>query len=113
MSSDDTGELDEAFDHTLDESIDGVESALRDARTRVAEAPVADVIVNHVMGFYELAAIHLSSTPPRLTEAATAIDAMSAVVHTLEGRLGENEPVMRDALQNIQFAFVQIKATNG
>jgi hypothetical protein len=108
VSSDDTGEL----DGHLDGSIDEVEAALRETRARLAEVPVADVIVNHVMGFYELAAIHLSSTPPRLTDAATAIDAMSAVVHTLEGRLGENEPVMLDALQNIQFAFVQIKATN-
>ena len=38
---------------------------------------------------------------------------MSAVVHTLEGRLGENEAVMLDALQNIQFAFVQVKASLG
>jgi hypothetical protein len=85
---------------------------MREARARLATAPVADVIVNHVMGFYELAAIHLSNDPPNLSDAAAAIDAMSAVVHTLEGRLGENEPVMRDALQNIQFAFVQIKAAN-
>lgn len=111
MSTDDTGELDEPFDHAFDDTLEEAESALRAARTRLADAPVADVIVNHLMGFYELAAIHLSSTPPRLVDAATAIDAMSAVVHTLEGRLGSNEPVMRDALQNIQFAFVQIKAT--
>ena len=113
MSSDDTGELDELFDDgSGDDSLDGMEAALREARSRLATTPVADVIVNHVMGFYELAAIHLSSEPPNLADAATAIDAMSAVVHTLEGRLGENEPVMRDALQNIQFAFVQIKAAN-
>lgn len=111
MSSDDTGELDEPFEQAFDESLEEAELALRAARARLAEAPVADVIVNHVMGFYELAAIHLSATPPRLGDAATAIDAMSAVVHTLEGRLGSNEAVMRDALQNIQFAFVQIKAS--
>ncbi|GIS56031.1 MAG: hypothetical protein Ct9H90mP30_7160 [Actinomycetota bacterium] len=42
-------------------------------------------------GDYELAAIHLSSDVPNLSEAKVAIDAMSGIVASLVGRLGENE----------------------
>ena len=109
MTSDDTPDL-----PTGDiEGAEEIEAAMRDAQARLLEVPAADIICNHVVGFFELAAIHLNATPPNLAEAAAAIDAMSAVVHTLEGRLGENEQVMRDALQNIQFAFVQLKAAHG
>jgi hypothetical protein len=103
MSADDTPPL----------GTDDIEQAMRAAQARLLDAPAADIICNHVVGFFELAAIHLNATPPNLPEAAAAIDAMSAVVHTLEGRLGENEAVMLDALQNIQFAFVQVKASLG
>jgi len=62
-----------------------------------------------VVGFYELAAIHLSANPPRLADAALAIDAMACVVEGLGERLGNEAPVMADALSNIRIAFVQIK----
>ena len=39
--------------------------------------PAEVVVVNHVMGLYELAAIHLSSDTPDLVSAALAIDAMA------------------------------------
>jgi hypothetical protein len=113
MTSDDTPAAgigdDDAFDHTIDEA----ENALRAAQAALVDVPVATVIGNHVIGLFELAAIHLNAEPPHLEEARDAIDAMSAVVHTMEGRLGENEAVLRDALQNIQFAFVQVKAAHG
>jgi hypothetical protein len=61
------------------------------------------------MGLYELAAIHLSAQPPRLAEAALAIDAVACLVEGLEGRLGEEQPTLKMALDNIRIAFVQIK----
>jgi hypothetical protein len=63
------------------------EEAMASARARLAEVPAEVVITNHVMGLYELAAIHLSAAPPDLAQAALAID----------------------ALANIRLAFVQIK----
>lgn len=77
-----------------------------EARARIAETPAAEVVANHVMGLYELAAIHLGAGS--LEESTVAIDAMTAVVGALEGRLGENEPVLREALQQLQLAFVQV-----
>ena len=76
---------------------------------QLASAPASVVVANHLMGFYELAAIHLSQQPPNLSEAAVAIDALAAVVDTLPGRLGEAEATMRDALHQIRLAYVAVE----
>ena len=85
------------------------ERAMAEARERLSEVPAEIVITNHVMGLYELAAIHLSATPPDLRQAVLAIDAVACLVDGLGDRLGEEAPTMRDALNNIRLAFVQIK----
>jgi hypothetical protein len=82
---------------------------MAEVQQRIAEAPAADVLANHLMGFYELGAIHLSQQPPHFAEAAVAIDALRIVLDGMEGRLGENEPTLRQALTQIQMAFVQLK----
>ena len=46
--------------------------AQRESRLRLAGMPAELVVSNHVMGLYELAAIHLSAEPPSLVEAALA-----------------------------------------
>lgn len=86
---------------------------LAEARARIAETPAAEVVANHAMGLYELAAIHLGGEPPALDEAKVAIDAMTAIVGALPGRLGANEPVLREALQQLQLAFVQLSNPEG
>ncbi len=91
--------------------LDDAEATLAEARKRVAETPVNVVVVNHVMGLYELAAIHLSATPPRLDQATLAIDAMACLVDGIGPRLGEEHATLRDALANIRLAFVQIKSS--
>jgi hypothetical protein len=80
-----------------------------EVRRQLASVPAAVVVANHAMGLYELAAIHLSSEPPAFSEAEVAIDGMSAVVEALQGRLGENEPTLRDALSQLRVAYVQLK----
>ncbi|MDA2958035.1 MAG: hypothetical protein ACO39Y_07750 [Ilumatobacteraceae bacterium] len=97
--------FDETFDDTIDESME----ALADARRRLAEVPAEVVIVNHAMGLYELAAIHLSSSPANLDQAAVSIDALACLVEGLGERLGPDQAVLADALSNIRLAFVQIK----
>jgi len=83
--------------------------AMREARERLAEVPAEVVITNHVMGLYELAAIHLSASPPDLHQSVLAIDAVACLVDGLGERLGDDYPTMQDALSNIRLAFVQIK----
>ena len=85
------------------------QTELEETRRRIADAPASVVVVNHVMGLYELAAIHLSANPPRLDEAVLAIDSVACLVEGLGERLGAEYPTMRDALSNIRMAFVQIK----
>ncbi len=82
---------------------------MAEVRAQLASTPAAVVVANHVMGFYELAAIHLSQSPPNFREAVVGIDAMAAVLEKLEGRLGESEDVLRDARAQLQLAFVELK----
>ena len=96
----------------LDESIDAAQQALGEARSRLADIPVEVVVTNHVMGLYELAAIHLSAEPPDLASAALAIDAVGCLVEGLGDRIGDDAATMRDALANIRMAFVQVKAAH-
>lgn len=112
-----TGRSDDAAATKLDETgidtetqVDDALGALADIKQRLAEVPPEVVIVNHAMGLYELAALHLGASPPRLAEAALAIDAVGCLVDGLGDRLGPDAPTLRDALQNIRFAFVQMKS---
>jgi hypothetical protein len=84
-------------------------AVLEDTRRRLAEVPAEVVITNHIMGLYELAAIHLGNVPPDLAQAALSIDAVACLVEGLGDRIGPEATTMRDALSNIRLAFVQIK----
>lgn len=79
-------------------------------REQLSQVPAAQVVANHAMGCYELAAIHLSADPPKFAEAQLAIDAFAALVQVLKGKLGPDEATLNDALQQLQMAFVQVKA---
>ena len=91
------------------DAIGDAQAAIDEARRRVAEVPAEVVVTNHVMGLYELAAIHLSAERPDLASAALAIDAVAFLVDGLGDRLGPEVSTLRDALANIRLAFVQIK----
>lgn len=93
------------------DAFDEAEAALREARARVLEAPAETVVVNHVMGLYELAAIHLSASPPNFAAASLAIDAVGCLVDGLGDRLGEETQTLRDALANIRMVFVSLKSS--
>ncbi len=99
----------EELDQEQIDAIEEAQQAMQEARERLAEVPAEVVVTNHVMGLYELAAIHLSTDPPDLRQAALGIDAVAALVEGLGDRLGPDASVMRDALNNIRMAFVQIK----
>jgi hypothetical protein len=92
-----------------DDMLDEAQAAMEEARRRLAEVPAEIVVTNHVMGLYELAAIHLSAEPPRFVDAALAIDAVACLVEGLGDRLGPDAKTLAEALGNIRLAFVQIK----
>ncbi len=89
------------------------EDELAAIRDQLAKTPAAVVVTNHCLGLWELAALHLSLQPPQLDEAAVAIDALGAIIERLQGRLGEEETTLRDALAQVRLAFVQVKASVG
>jgi hypothetical protein len=107
--SDETTPADSNAPGQGDDPIEAASAVLDDARRRLAEVPAEVVVTNHVMGLYELAAIHLGAAPPDLRQAALAIDSVACLVEGLGDRLGPDAGTMRDALANIRLAFVQIK----
>jgi hypothetical protein len=102
---------DDAINDSAGDVIGDAQEAIESARRRLADVPAEVVVTNHVMGLYELAAIHLSAATPNLPSAALAIDAVACLVDGLGDRLGPDASTMRDALANIRLAFVQIKTT--
>lgn len=84
------------------------EKAIAEARARLAETPASVVVANHIVGLYELAAIHLGSNPPKLEDARLAIDALAAIVESLDNRLGPDLKTFKDALANIRLVYVKL-----
>jgi hypothetical protein len=89
------------------------QAELDEIREQLLEAPVEVVVANHAYGLFELAALHLSAQPPNLEKARLAVDALGAMVEGLEGRLGNVEQALTDALAQIRLAYVQISAQIG
>jgi hypothetical protein len=79
-------------------------------RARLEQADPADVIANHAYGLFELAAVYLSATPPRLESAQVAIDALSGLLGAVDGRLGEADAPLKEGLAQIRLAWVQVTA---
>lgn len=88
------------------------EKAMAEARARLAETPANVVVANHVVGLYELAAIHLGANPPRFGDARLAIDALAAIVDALGSRLGQDHETFKDALANIRLVYVKLTTEN-
>ena len=108
-ADDQTDEGEPELDQETIDAMEEAQHAMDESRERLASVPAEVVITNHVMGLYELAAIHLSANPPDLAQSALAIDALACLVDGLGDRIGPDAPTMRDALNNIRLAFVQIK----
>lgn len=113
----DQGSGDDASGNEPAASADEIE-ALRAVHAKLVATPVEDVVANHALGIWQLALVHLGViTPPdadgrppapNLAAAAFAIDALAALVEGLGERLGEHEPVLRDALTQAQMLFVEV-----
>jgi len=93
-------------------------AAVRELHAQLREAPVIDVIVNHAIGIWQLALVHLGVvTPPdengnqpvpNLAGAGLAIDALAALVDGLTERLGEAETMLREALTEAQRVYIAV-----
>jgi hypothetical protein len=82
---------------------------MAEVQRQVAATPASQMIANHAMGLYELAAIKLSQEPPLFAEAKLAIDAFAAVMDAVGDHLGDDAPPLRQALSQLQMAFVELR----
>jgi len=98
-----------ADDETDRELAESLATEMAAARRRIAQVPASTVVANHAMGLFELAAIHLMQDPPNFSEATLAIDAVSALIDRLPGRLGDEENTLRQALSQLRLDFVRLK----
>ena len=60
-----------------------IAAEMAEVRAQLGQVPAAQVVANHAMGCWELAAIHLSAQPPKFDEAQIAIDAFGALTEVL------------------------------
>jgi hypothetical protein len=90
--------------------LEAMRAQMEEVQAQLLAAPAALVVVNHAMGIYELAALHLMQPEPKLAEASLAIDALAALVEGLPGRLGEDERTVREALAQLRAAYLEVRA---
>ncbi len=102
---DDDDDLD--VDGVDPQTAEEMQRSFAEARERLLEVPAEVVVANHIMGLYELGALHLTNRPPDLAAAALAIDAVALLVENLEGRLAE-EATLVDALAQLRLAYVEV-----
>jgi hypothetical protein len=95
------------------EQLEAMSRQVEEARRQLLQAPAGPVVGQQSLQFYELAALHLSQPEPELDEARIAIDALTAVVETLGSRLGEAETPLRQAVHQLQLAFVEASRAAG
>lgn len=85
-----------------------LEAQMAEVRQRILDTPVEAMIVQHVIGLFEIAAIHLNAENPDLAAARLAIDAMDGALDATEGRLGDAEEAMQSMLHQARMAYVQV-----
>lgn len=89
------------------EELAEMQEQLLAAQEQLVSVPAAEIVQNHMMGLFELAALHLRREPPDLDEARLPIDALGLLVDNLADQLPAGD-TLRGALQQIRLAYVEI-----
>jgi hypothetical protein len=90
--------------------LEAMQAQMEQVQAQLLAAPAAMVVVNHAMGLYELAALHLMQPEPKLAEASVGIDALGALVEGMTGRLGPDEDTVREALAQLRAAYLEVRS---
>jgi hypothetical protein len=90
-----------------------LQAELRAMQEQMVRTPAAIVVANHCIGLVELAALHLGQSPPNLSDAQVAIDALAGILDAVGSRMGENGPPLRQALNQMRMAFIEAKTATG
>lgn len=86
---------------------------MAEVQRQILSHPAEMFVANHLMGLYELAAVHLDQPEPRMDDARLAIDAMTAMLDATQDRLPTSGAELRDALTVLQTVFVQRVQASG
>ena len=101
------------LDTLSDEDRDQLRAELAEmmrVRREAAATPASEVLAGYLIrGFFDQATIYLEAEPPAFGEAATMIEAFRAVVEGVGDRLGEHQPMLTEALGQLQMIFVEVK----
>ncbi len=90
------------------ETAAAMEQQLREAQEQLLSVPAGEIVANHVIGLFELAALHLRVDPPNLDEARLPIDAMGVMVEQLGDQLPDHQ-TLAAALHQIRLAYVEVQ----
>ena len=80
---------------------------MAEVQRQLLSHPASVFVANHLMGLYELAAVHLDQPEPKYDEVRLAIDAMTSMLDATEDRLSESGAELRQALTVLQTVYVQ------
>ncbi|MGC2484638.1 MAG: hypothetical protein WA359_00130 [Acidimicrobiales bacterium] len=72
--------------------------------------PVEMILANHLFVLFQVAALRLGETPPDLAGAQLVIDTVAAMIGAAGDRLGEHADLYRNALAEVQQAYVRAKS---
>ena len=105
----DGSHMDGADPQALDPEVRAeLEAQMAEVRQRILETPVEAMVVQHLIGLFEIAAIHLNAENPELSSVRLAIDTMDGALSAAEGRLGDAEEAMQQMLHQARMAYVQV-----
>lgn len=83
------------------------ELSTREEIELLRSTPVEAILGNHIFHLIQLAAVHLTATPPHFEQARLSIDVAAAMVQAGGERLGEHVDLYRNALAEVQQVYVR------
>ncbi len=97
----------ESMPNIDDMSPEEIEQMVEKVRTEVLSTPAIQIILNHVSGLGELAAIHLSVDKPDLESSKLAIDCLDAICQTIKDKVDSQiSDAVSTMLNQLQMAWV-------
>jgi hypothetical protein len=89
--------------------VDAAVAEMAEAQRQLLATPIEQYVTQHIIGFRELAILHLQQSAPDFAAAQIAIDAIGGIVEAVGPRLGQLEEPLRQDLTQLQMAFVHRK----
>ena len=89
--------------------VEAAVAEMAEAQRQLLATPIEQYVTQHIIGFRELAILHLQQADPDFGAAQIAIDAIAGIIEAVGPRLGQLEEPLRQDVTQLQMAFVQRK----